>query len=124
MAITEDVDKILAEAKQAARGKIEARLRTLKRDLQPLLDERDQLQAKLAEIDGKPISDGGRRKPSQRLSLDERARQVIEAVKANGELNIADLSREIGLGYNRTVAIVKDMRAAGTLAKGTPLRLS
>ena len=120
MGIIEDVDEVLEKAKKEAREKLGRRLQKLDQQIEPLDRERRRLRARIAELDGTrggaPAAAGGR------MTREQRHAQVLELVDAERDLSAADIARRIGVSENRARDVVSELREAGALAPGLPLR--
>jgi polyhydroxyalkanoate synthesis regulator phasin len=124
MNVIEDVHKLVEDAHRTAREKLETRIKALDRQIAPLLDERRAVERALQELTGKKTSSAARRTNSQpRVSKQDRFEQVLDMVRKETDLSTVELGRRLGISSNRATALVKELRDAGELSPGQPLRV-
>jgi hypothetical protein len=122
--VIEDVQQMVDEAQRAARAKLEQRRRELDQQIAPLEVERRAVDRALHDLGAKKPSTAVRRPASTtRVSREERHEQVLGLVRTEPGLTTADLGRRLELSSNRATALVKELREAGKLRDGQPLRV-
>jgi len=125
MSVIDDVHKLVEDAHRAARERLEARLDALDTQIAPLQDERRAVERALQDLTGKKVSSAARRASSQpRVSKQDRFDQVLQLVRSEDDLSTVELGRKLGISSNRATALVKELRDAGQLAPGQPLRVT
>jgi hypothetical protein len=123
MSVIDDVHKLVEDAHRAARERLEARLDALDTQIGPLQDERRAVERALQDLTGKKVRSSARRPSNQsRVSKEDRFAQVLELVRKESDLSTVELGRRLGISSNRATALVKELRDAGQLAPGQPLR--
>src|SRR4051794_6397735 len=98
-------------ALEEARGLLETR----KNELRPLVVEYDEIERKLAALDGRPVEP--RRQTAYRPAA-TRKKEIREMVEASPGIRVTDVAGRMGITIARVVQLVNVLEAEGHVKRG------
>jgi DNA-binding CsgD family transcriptional regulator len=120
--VIDDAQRLVDDAHRAASDRLQARLRELEEQMAPLQAEHRDVTRALAQLTGRRIPTTRANASPPRVSKQQRLEQVLELVRSHDDLSTAELGRRLGISPNRATSLVKELRDAGHLQPGQPLR--
>jgi hypothetical protein len=92
------------------RERLEARLQ----ELQPCVDEAEQIRALLKTMDGSPAEGHADDRPMRHLPAKVRKLQVLGILRENGIVRVKELAEALQVTSGRAVQLVNELEAEGT----------